>query len=414
MKMRNQFLWRLSFLLFLPPVSLFPEGVPHQESYSGFVSRGEIIAIQKNKGAIRLLGLTENLPIHRPEQLKRYFLDRENKFILRNTYDEDTGTFTATQVQIEEAVRKSEDVKVILYGYFQMEKDALQHLSLGYKAGVYVSKNRYRSPVHYNPSPSSQLKKIRHPVDHKVMVLVGWDYAVIGQGDDPSRDNFNPYFYERDTTVTPRLAAFYMDRYEVTNKQYFQFCMKTGHPLPSSWQANGGSYPRGKGDHPIIVASYSDALAYAKWTGKRLPTEQEWELAARGGLRTLENGNGPLDLRKSPRLYPTGNSFDQRRCNTLESGIGDTVSVYEMKDESPYGVMGLCGNAREWTSSWYRPYQDHSFSRDLPAGTLYRVIRGGSYFQDRNTARSDHRDYGGFPVPENDTGAGFRLVIDRS
>lgn len=178
--------------------------------------------------------------------------------------------------------------------------------------------------------------------------------------------------------------------------------------MPSSWKK--GRYLAGRGQHPFTEASYNDAQAYARWAGKRLPTEFEWELAARGSLNRLADDTGPRSLLRNPPLYPFGNEFDSERCNTLESGLGDTMPVTNLRDASPYGLLGMCGNAREWTSSWYRPYPGHKFLEQAPAGTIYKVIRGGSYAHPARFARADYRDYGGFPSLRDDRSAGFRLV----
>lgn len=377
-----------------------------------FLARGEVIAVQKNKGAIRIKAMTAALKDLTEEGIIKYFLHPDHALVLRNHSKQDVSEFHTTRVQFEKPWGPEQPFTIILHGYFDRSLHGTAPISIGYEAGIYRYKKIYRPPERYSPPPSRTLKKIIHHKDHKEMVLVEWDYAVIGQGDDPTLDNFNPFFYERDSTVITKVNAFYMDKYEVTNREFKRFCDETGHPVPPSWEVNGGSYPRGRDNDPITVASYGDAGAYAKWTGKRLPTEIEWELAARGGLRTLRNGTGPVSLRRSPPVYPTGNEYNPALCNTLESGIGAPLPVNQLKDISPYGIVGMCGNAREWTSSYYMPYRGSRFSDSHLAGNQFRVIRGGSYHQTKETARSDFRDYGGFPSPARDFSAGFRLVLD--
>ncbi len=378
-----------------------------------FIATGEVVAVQKNKGAIRISTLQQLSFLHTIAEYEDFFLRRQKLMVLRDRNGKEAGNFLCTRVEVEKGVRPGEVLAVTLYGYFRLfRRDDMPYLSLGYVTGLYSKRSQYQSPERYDPPATRALPEIRHPVDQKRMVLVPWDFAVIGQGDDPTRDNFNPYFYERDPSITPRVSGFYMDKYEVTNREYWNFCRETGHSLPPSWQTNGGKYRPGTGDWPITVASYADAEAYARWTGKRLPTEQEWEMAARGGLRTLRNGNGPQSISRSPPIYSVGEKFDPDRCNTLESGRGEPLPVTALKDRSPYGLYGMCGNAREWTSSWYKPYRGHRFVQPHISGKQFRVIRGGAYYQDRQAARADARDYGGFPDLLSDRSAGFRLVQD--
>lgn len=133
--------------------------------------------------------------------------------------------------------------------------------------------------------------------------------------------------------------AFYVDRYEVTNRQYLEFVRATGHRPPHYWLNK--TYPQGHDDHPVIGVDWHDAAAYAGWAGKRLPTEEEWEKAARG---------------TDGRLYPWGNSWVPGSCNLDDSSDGhirfSTAPVGSFpQDRSPYDVMDMAGNVAEWTST---------------------------------------------------------------
>ncbi len=162
------------------------------------------------------------------------------------------------------------------------------------------------------------------------------------------------------------LDAFEIDRYEVANAQYSRFLAATGRGAPSYW--NGGNYPIGQADFPVVGISWKDANDYCAWAGKRLPTEAEWEKACRGA-----DGN----------LYPWGNQWDTQRANVGFSTISRlppsqagsptawayawellqvTPDVGELglqpvgsypDGASPYGVMDLVGNASEWVFDWY-------------------------------------------------------------
>lgn len=167
-----------------------------------------------------------------------------------------------------------------------------------------------------------------------------------------------------------RLRPFFLDRFEVTNAQYQAFIAATGRPTPAddkdpeyySWV--DGRPPAGQEDYPVCYVSWADADAYCRWAGKRLPTEAEWERAARG-----DDG----------RVWPWGNQFDAARCNTVETGLRWATPVGSFPDGvSPFGVMDLCGNVAEWTASWYEPYPGSTLKRGA-FGKQMRVARGGAW-----------------------------------
>lgn len=181
------------------------------------------------------------------------------------------------------------------------------------------------------------------------------------------------------------LPEFYIDRYETSNRKYEEFVRKTGHRIPSEprfpayYQWNDGRPPKGQEDYPVSYVDYDDALAYCIWRGKRLPTEAEWEKAARG-----------TDGRK----WPWGNQFDPKKCNTDDSHLNWMVSVESLSvGASPYGVMNMCGNIAEWTSSWYQPYPGNSLKREA-FGESFKVVRGGAWSLPAHPfSRTSHRSY---------------------
>lgn len=164
------------------------------------------------------------------------------------------------------------------------------------------------------------------------------------------------------------LPAFHIDLYEVTNLQYKKFNDAVQRRSPRHWRNR--TFPEGKADHPVVYVSWEDAGAYCRWAGKRLPTDQEWEKAARGA---------------DGRMFPWGEEFDTARANTSlrwqETGqSGDTtpVGTFEM-GRSPYGLYDVSGNVWEWTDSWYKPYPDNQTPSES-YGERYKTLKGGSWF----------------------------------
>ncbi len=190
------------------------------------------------------------------------------------------------------------------------------------------------------------------------------------------------------------LDSFYLDRYEITNKQYKDFVASTGHSPPLMWQ--NGAYPAGKGDHPVVYVSWLDAVAYARWIGKRLPTELEWEKAARGA-----NGY----------QWPWGDQFHRFRANVKESGKGGTMPVGSyLNGANEYGVLDLAGNVWEWVQDRLRPYD--GYGRELiyfPKGYL-KCMRGGSFKTTGEYARGAFRGAG--EVDRIYSDVGFRCARD--
>ncbi|MBI5787345.1 MAG: SUMF1/EgtB/PvdO family nonheme iron enzyme [Candidatus Schekmanbacteria bacterium] len=189
------------------------------------------------------------------------------------------------------------------------------------------------------------------------------------------------------------LPAYFIDKYEVTNEDYKKFIGAAGHAAPEDWE--DGNFPAGKGKFPVAGVSLEDAKAYAKWAGKRLPTEAEWEKAARGG---------------DGRLFPWGEKFEKGCANTDEAGKGATVPVgsYE-KGKSPYGVWDLAGNVWEWTADNYLPYPGNTFPDEFYGKERY-VLRGGSFADLKNDALSILRSK--FTAITTDENVGFRCAKD--
>jgi formylglycine-generating enzyme required for sulfatase activity len=203
------------------------------------------------------------------------------------------------------------------------------------------------------------------------------------------------------------LDAYQIMRYEVTNRQYAQ-CVKNG-----TCQGGGLEYQDDAGNilnrlndeayanHPVVTVSWFQAETYCQWIGARLPTEAEWEKAARGP--STGSGDG--------RTYPWGENIDCSLANYWgkDGGcVGDTTPVGSYPvGVSPYGVYDMAGNVWEWTSDWYDIYPGGDRSTFTEVET-YRVLRGGAWDYSGNDVRSVNRDNGA-PGLINDN-VGFRCA----
>lgn len=401
--------------------NIFAQQLKHQINSSigsssriEFVGYGEIIALQKNKGTLRVRGLEKKFKSGSIARLNEFFLVKYPKLIVRDSQNSQMGFFYTYRIE-SEITSEFTSPTYLLYGSFKLAQSRKRNfLTVGYQAGLYRSVAGYLPPSAGNTAMRAKtiLPRLKHHIDKKEMLYIPDDIVIFGQNQNPYLDNYNPHFQNRSEKNVKKIQAFYMDKYEVTNQEYYTFCKDTNRRLPPSWIKNQ-SYPAQKADHPVNVTSYQDVMAYANWSGKQIPTEFEWELAARGGYRSLiKSGMDYTEAFQDPNIYPGSNKFRSESCNTVENGLKRTMSVYELKDISIFGIVGMCGNAREWTSSWYTLYPGNSmFKSGSLFGKVFKVIRGGSFAQNKNYARSDFRDYGGFPTLSKDHSAGFRLII---
>jgi formylglycine-generating enzyme required for sulfatase activity len=205
------------------------------------------------------------------------------------------------------------------------------------------------------------------------------------------------------------LPDYALARTPVTNAQYAVFVETTGHRPPDHWP--DGALPVDKADHPVVHVSWTDALAYCRWlaalTGRpyRLPSEAEWEKGASWAAGDQKQGKPGEDGAPAGRKwrYPWGEAFDATRCNTQETGVGDTTPVGAYpQGASPYGLLDMAGNVYEWTLSlWGKdmqkpdfgyPYDPGDGREDLDAGNgVMRVLRGGAFYYSALYARAPHR-----------------------
>jgi len=233
------------------------------------------------------------------------------------------------------------------------------------------------------------------------------------------------------------LNSYLIDRSEVSNQAYVAFVQATGHRSPSNanpavtiWM-NNRPIP-GIENHPVVNVSWEDADAYCRWSGKRLPTEAEWEKAARG---------------TDGRRYPRGNDWDLSLANsasywarrTIEFNSGADWDAFWVRGEgarlakekgvqgevltmpvdsfpqavSPYGLLGMAGNAAEWVQDWYDPNYYRNAPLTDPPGPIrgaIKAMRGGSWLKPAASLRASDRDWG--TMDSRPSGTGFRCARD--
>jgi len=274
------------------------------------------------------------------------------------------------------------------------------------------------TPVPPSPTPEGLAQEIKHNGVPMVLVPAG-SFQMGGDANEAlaeceklyiGGDCKRTWFTDEEPVHTVHLDDYYIDQYEVTNAQY-QKCVNAGEcDLPS----NSGSDTRSSyyGDFqydnfPVIYVSWHDADDYCAWRGARLPTESEWEKAARGGL--------------DGKLYPWGDTFDGDRVNFCDStcdrdwanaayddGHSDTAPVgsYAPND---YGLYDMAGNIWEWVSDWYDVYPGGDPNASDNFGQERRALRGGSWSFDGDYLRVANR-YGFVPAVSSDN-FGFRCAL---
>ncbi len=212
-------------------------------------------------------------------------------------------------------------------------------------------------------------RELQEKVNEREMVAVPAGTLRMGSN-SPSHEDENP---EHKVQV----KSFFLDRFAVTNLQYKDFVDVVGHRSPAHWQ--NGTFPAGKGDHPVVNVSWEDARTYAEWVGKRLPTEAEWEWAARGSEQ---------------REYAWGKQCTPDFANYANVQTKTTPVTKYPKGVSQYGLWDMCGNAGEWVADWYElKYYSRSPESDPtgpPDGNL-KVYRGGGYHTNRMDIRAAAR-----------------------
>ncbi|MCZ6675767.1 MAG: SUMF1/EgtB/PvdO family nonheme iron enzyme [Candidatus Poribacteria bacterium] len=228
------------------------------------------------------------------------------------------------------------------------------------------------------------------------------------------------------------LGPYLVDRYPVTNAEYEVFVQATGHQPPAHWK-NGKVSPE-QANLSVVRVSWSEANAYARWAGMRLPTEAEWEKAARGAdgrIYPWGNEFEPLsvteesDTEQKRTKERAGSGFQWFRASKPKSDYASSrmkqVLTHRLTPvgnrpaaASPYGMQEAAGNVWEWTADWYQPYTGNTHRR-RDYGEAHKVLRGGSWLEVCDeTAKQYFRCANRLHAPPNYTtsNVGFRCVRD--
>ena len=212
------------------------------------------------------------------------------------------------------------------------------------------------------------------------------------------------------------LDAFYIDKHEVTNAQFEAFITDGGYQNQEHWTENGWNFIQKnhittplqhgentvstKPNHPMIGVSWYEAKAYATWAGKRLPTESEWEKAAKGTKK---------------RVYPWGDEMDFSKLSYFPHVTKVRAVGSFPEGASPYGVLDMAGSVWEWCSDWYGESYYPQSARENPKGPdsgEYRVLRGGGWDSIRLQLQCTYRYYD--KADRRTYNIGFRCVQDTS
>ena len=210
------------------------------------------------------------------------------------------------------------------------------------------------------------------------------------------------------------LDEFYIDIYEVTNADFASYLVATG-AEETPWHWPQGQYRPGEDRNPVVNVSWFQAAAYCEWAGKRLPTEAEWEMAARGGLdrNRYEWGDEFVD-RKEPRLFApqsSGRTTDEPVPAALDLGSLAPVGTFE---PNGYGIYDMVGSTTEWVSDWYYANYYPFMPKENPSGPetgRYRSLRGANWMDGAGHGEQQSVYYRNFSDPKTVTLVlGFRCA----
>lgn len=395
---RSIILFYFLFLFYLP-IRTSAKSISNQKIRSSFI--GELVFFN-------LESKLATIKIYNSLSLPPFILDlikEQNRLSIYDNKKEYYGDF-----QIDKIFKKKTKDTIVLSGaLLNIEKN----IYIGLK--VRLHQDYFQNITKELKLPDSRFSQKEIEISHRSKTPSNMIYILAGRfifgSNEPDtlhytapvskRSKYSNYLF---------LRGFYIDKYEVTHGEFQEFVNNFLGSYPPNWDIEQDK------DVPMDQVSYLQAKKYCKYRKKRLPTELEWEKAARGALEHIGYTDEEIKLyddRVSPILnqYPFGNQFDSNLCNSKKRESSLTSVFSEIGDKSPFGVMGMCGNAQEWTSSWLMPYRGNNF-KERYQQKRYKVIRGGSYKTSADNAKTYVRHLGGIPSLKNDFAAGIRCVKD--
>lgn len=236
--------------------------------------------------------------------------------------------------------------------------------------------------AYFSLRPSQVVPQSPSPTTPEGMVFIPGGKFVMGRNDGESDEG---------PAHEVEIKPFFLDAQEVTNRDYKKFVDGAGHAAPKHWK--DGSYVPDEARYPVTHVTWEDATAYAKWANKRLPTEAEWEYAARGGDKGY--------------LYPWGNQWQPGYANVDRKGLAKPAPVRSFeKDVSPFGIYDMAGNVSEWVQDFYSERYGGTPDQRL------RVYRGGNFLDAPETNTYRWSDYP-IEIPDGQIlRVGFRCAKD--
>ncbi len=295
-----------------------------------------------------------------------------------------------SQVYVEEAlidsVRPEEELKEILDEEEETESQTFSSSHAERREAPQVLRRQYDEEEKLLQASLSQ-RLIRTAIDNVEMLLIPEGYFAFGYENERK-----PYLRQL------FLPAYYIDRFPVTNAVYLNFVHATHAPVPDYWwnpnEHEGHFFPPELAEHPVRNVSQLEALRFCQWANKRLPTEAEWEKAAR-----FVDG----------RHFPWGNLFDHH-CANLGTQMTTPVQAFIICS-SPYGVADMLGNVWEWTDDWYvpSPNSEKKSASFSSFSQTYKLIKGGSYLESPQQIFTYTRSYR--KPDQRSSSIGFRCVL---